>query len=285
MAITLNANEHDIGGLTVKRILPHQKKRMVGPFIFFDQMGPNNFPAGKGINVKPHPHIGLSTLTYLFDGSILHRDSLGNHLEIFPGDVNWMTAGTGIVHSERESFEVRANPHSVSGLQCWVALPESLSELAPSFAHVKKEALPHIIHEGVMMKVVAGEAYGLSSPVKTYSPLFYIDVIASKESEVAIPKQCQNQETAIFIIYGKVIIKGKTFGPNEFVLLESGDSEITLAEDGRFIMLGGEKFEQVPFIHWNFVSFSKELIEQAKDDWKNQRFPKIPGDDKEFISL
>ena len=283
MAKILKAKEHDIGGLNVKRVLPHQEKRMVGPFIFFDQMGPNNFPAGKGINVKPHPHIGLSTLTYLFDGSILHRDSLGNNLEIYPGDVNWMTAGTGIVHSERESFEVRANPHSVSGLQCWIALPESMAELAPSFTHVKKHQLPHTTFDGVMMRLIAGEAYGLSSPVKTYSPMFYIDVIASKDSEIDIPDQ--SQETAIFPLYGNVIINGESFGSNEFILLEPGDSQITIAEDSRFIMFGGDKFEQVPFIHWNFVSYSKERIQQAKDDWKNRRFPAIPGDDKEFFSL
>lgn len=283
MAKILKATEHDIGGLNVKRVLPHQEKRMVGPFIFFDQMGPNNFPAGQGINVKPHPHIGLSTLTYLFDGSILHRDSLGNNLEIHPGDVNWMTAGSGIVHSERECFEVRANPHSVSGLQCWIALPEAMAELAPSFTHVKKQQLPHSTHEGVMMRLVAGDAYGLSSPIKTYSPMFYIDVIASKASVVKIPDQ--QQETALFPIYGSVIINGETFTANEFILLEQGDTEITLAEDSRFVMLGGDKFEQVPFIHWNFVSFSKERITQAKDDWKNRRFPTIPGDDKEFISI
>ena len=281
MAKILKSKEHDIGGLNVKRVLPHQEKRMVGPFIFFDQMGPNNFPAGQGINVRPHPHIGLSTLTYLFDGSILHRDSLGNNLEIHPGDVNWMTAGKGIVHSERETFEVRANPHSISGLQCWIALPESMAELAPSFSHTKKHQLPHITHEGVMMRLVVGEAYGLSSPVKTYSPMFYIDVVASKGSEITIPNS--EQETAIFIICGEVTISGKTFSANEFILLEPGDSQITLAEDGRFIMLGGDKFEHVPFIHWNFVSFSKARIEQAKDDWRNGRFPSIPGDDKEFI--
>jgi hypothetical protein len=280
MAKILKATEHDIGGLNVKRILPHQEKRMVGPFIFFDQMGPNNFPAGQGINVKPHPHIGLSTLTYLFNGSILHRDSLGNNLEICPGDVNWMTAGKGIVHSERESFEVRANPHAISGLQCWVALPETMAELEPSFSHTSKHDLPQLIHEGIMMKLVVGEAYGLSSPVKTYSPMFYIDVVANKGSVISIPNS--EQETAIFTVCGEVSINGETYGANQFILLEPGDSQIMLANDGRFIMLGGDKFEQVPFIHWNYVSFSKERIEQAKDDWRNRRFPTIPGDDKEF---
>lgn len=283
MAKLFKAREHDIGGLSVKRILPNQEKRMVGPFVFFDQMGPNDFPPGQGINVRPHPHIGLSTLTYLFTGSILHRDSLGNNLEIHPGDVNWMTAGKGIVHSERESFEVRANPHSISGLQCWVALPEQMAELEPAFSHTKKNDLPHITHEGVMMRLVVGEAYGLSSPVKTYSPMFYIDVVASQGSVIARPNP--GQEAAIFTICGEVSINGETYGANQFILLEDGDDEVSLAADGRFIMLGGEQFEKVPYLHWNFVAYTKERMEQAKDDWKNGRFPTIPGDDKEFIPL
>jgi hypothetical protein len=241
------------------------------------------FPAGQGINVRPHPHIGLSTLTYLFEGSILHRDSLGNNLEINPGDVNWMTAGKGITHSERETFEVRANPHVISGLQCWIALPEHMAELEPSFTHVKKHELPHSIFEGVMMRLVVGEAYGLSSPVKSYSPLFYIDVAANKGSKITKPHP--THETAIFPISGKVEVNGITYSAGDFILLDEADSEITMIECGRFILLGGEKFEQVPHVYWNFVSFSKERIEQAKDDWKNGRFPSIPGDDKEFIPL
>lgn len=283
MAKLFKATEHDIGGLSVKRILPNFEKRMIGPFIFFDQMGPNDFPPGQGINVRPHPHIGLSTLTYLFSGSILHRDSLGNNLEIHPGDVNWMTSGKGIVHSERESFEVRANPHSISGLQCWVALPEHMAELEPAFSHTKKNDLPHITHEGVMMRLVVGEAYGLSSPVKTYSPMFYIDVVASKGSVIERPSP--GQEAAIFTVCGEVSINGETYGANQFIMLEDGDETINLAADGRFIMLGGEQFKKVPYIHWNFVAYTKERMEQAKDDWKNGRFPTIPGDDKEFIPL
>lgn len=283
MAKLFKATEHDIGGLSVKRILPNHEKRMIGPFIFFDQMGPNDFPPGQGINVRPHPHIGLSTLTYLFSGSILHRDSLGNNLEIHPGDVNWMTSGKGIVHSERESFEVRANPHSISGLQCWVALPEHMAELEPAFSHTKKNDLPHITHEGVMMRLVVGEAYGLSSPVKTYSPMFYIDVVASKGSVIERPNP--GQEAAIFTVCGEVSINGETYGANQFIMLEDGDETISLAADGRFIMLGGEQFKKVPYIHWNFVAYTKERMEQAKDDWKNGRFPTIPGDDKEFIPL
>ncbi|MGS2720127.1 pirin family protein [Paraglaciecola aestuariivivens] len=281
MATVLNAKEHDLGGLIVKRVLPHPEKTMVGPFIFFDQMGPGDFPAGKGINVRPHPHIGLSTLTYLFEGSILHRDSLGNHSEIHPGDVNWMTSGKGIVHSERESLEVRANPHAISGLQCWVALPEHMAEIEPAFTHVKKHALPHYIHQGVMMRLIVGDAYGMSSPVKSYSPMFYLDVVASKDSKITKPHP--TQETAVFPISGKVKIKGNTYGPSEFVLLDESDDEITLLEDGRFILLGGEKLATVPYLHWNFVAYTKARMEQAKTDWRNGKFPTIPGDDKEFI--
>jgi redox-sensitive bicupin YhaK (pirin superfamily) len=230
MAKVLKAIEHDLGGLNVRRVLPHQDKRMVGPFIFFDQMGPNEFLAGQGINVRPHPHIGLSTLTYLFEGRILHRDSLGNNLEIHPGDVNWVTAGKGITHSERETFEVRANPHVIGGLQCWIVLPEHMAELKPSFTHVKKHERPHSIYEGVMMRLVIGEAYGLSSPVKSYSPLFYIDVAASKGSKITKPHP--TQETAIFPISGKVEVNGITYSASEFVLLDETDSEVTMIECG-----------------------------------------------------
>ncbi len=283
MAKVLSKTEHDIGNLIVKRVLPNKEKKMVGPFIFFDHMGPGTFAPGQGINVRPHPHIGLSTLTYLFEGSILHRDSLGNHLEIKPGDVNWMTAGKGIVHSERETFEVRANPHKVDGLQCWVALPYHMAELEPSFDHVKKEKLPQLIHEGVMMRLVIGEAYGLSSPIKTYWPMFYIDVVGSKTSVIKRPSD--DQETAIYPIYGRVKVGGQEYGPGDFVLLDDADQEIEIVECGRFIMLGGDAFDKAPHIFWNFVSFDRERIEQAKRDWKEGRFPKIPDDHKEEIPL
>ena len=283
MAKILNPTEHDIGGLNVKRVLPNFDKKMVGPFIFFDHMGPNDFPVGQGINVRPHPHIGLSTLTYLFRGSILHRDSLGNNLEIHPGDVNWMTAGKGIVHSERESFEVRANPHHIDGLQCWIALPENMTEIEPSFTHIKKQQLPHIIHEGIMMRLIVGEAYGLSSPVKTYSPMFYIDVVGSANSQIKSPNP--QQETALYVIYGSVTVGQQDYQAGDFILLDNLDTDIHFASDARFILLGGDKFEKVPYLHWNFVAYSKERLEQAKQDWQTQRFPKTPGDDKEFIPL
>lgn len=273
MARELIAKEHDLGGLTVRRVLPHFEKKMVGPFIFFDHMGPTQFKAGQGINVRPHPHIGLSTLTYLFEGGILHRDSLGNHLEILPGDVNWMTAGKGIVHSERETFEVRANPHSIDGLQCWIALPEEMAELEPSFIHVKKQQLPQIIFENVMMRLVVGEAFGLSSPVKTYSPMFYLDIAACAGSNIERPNP--TQEAAVYVISGKISVAGTEYSAGQFVLLEEQDMGFTFLAPGRVVMLGGQKFENTPYLKWNFVSFDKDRIDQAVDDWRERKFPDL----------
>lgn len=285
MPIHLLAKEHDLGGLVVRRVLPHMQKKMVGPFIFFDHMGPSDFSPGTGINVRPHPHIGLSTLTYLFKGSILHRDSLGNHLEIFPGDVNWMTAGKGIVHSERETFEVRANPHHIDGLQCWVALPKDMCELSPSFQHVKKSVLPHLIHEGVMMRLIVGEAFGMSAPVKTYSPMFYLDIAACIDSVIERPNFNKNnmQECAVYIVDGAIKIAENRYEKGDFVLLEDNDLSIQMLESGRIIMLGGQAFDVAPFLTWNFVAYSKSRIEKAIDDWREQRFPQIPDDNQEYI--
>lgn len=281
MAVHLVAKEHDLGGLTVRRVLPHMQKKMVGPFIFFDHMGPTDFLPGTGINVRPHPHIGLSTITYLFKGSILHRDSLGNHLEIFPGDVNWMTAGKGIVHSERETYEVRANPHHIDGLQCWVALPENMAHLSPSFQHVKKSALPYLIHEGVMMRLILGEAFGLSAPLKTYSPMFYLDLTACSDSVVQRPNP--SHECAAYVIDGKIEIGGSTFKRGDFILFEESDKQLAFIESGRMMMLGGQKFEKIPYLTWNFVAYERETINAAIEAWRAQTFPKIPDDNGEYI--
>lgn len=251
MALKLSATEHDIGGLIVKRLLPHMKKRMVGPFIFFDHMGPTTFSQGEGIDVKPHPHIGLSTLTYLIEGKILHRDSLGNHLEIAPGDVNWMTAGTGITHSERESVETRASEHALNGLQSWIALPAQHEDIVPTFTHVKREALPQIVKDGVMIRLIAGNAYGLSSPIKTYSEMFYLDVIGAEGKTIDVPNP--DFETAIYVLYGQVTVNDETISPNELVLLEDTETTIKLAKNSRVILLGGEKWQHVPYIHRYFA--------------------------------
>lgn len=283
MAIQLNGKAHDIGGLSVNRVLPQRAKRMVGPFIFFDQMGPGNFSAGDGIDVRPHPHIGLATLTYLFEGNLLHRDSLGNQLEIHPGDVNWMVAGSGIVHSERESFETKGQSHTIHGLQCWVALPEENADVEPSFSHINRFDLPTRQLEGVMARVIIGSAYGLHSPVPTFSPMFYVDVMAKAGGHIERPEQ--TQEIGVYVIYGEVVVSNNSYGAGSFVLLEDDDAQLHFNENSRVVLLGGEAFKKVPYIDWNFVSFSKPRIEQAKQDWREGKFDKIPGDKLEHIPL
>ncbi|NUZ09206.1 pirin family protein [Pseudoalteromonas sp. McH1-7] len=283
MAIQLNGKAHDIGGLAVNRVLPQRAKRMVGPFIFFDQMGPGIFSIGDGIDVRPHPHIGLATLTYLFEGNLLHRDSLGNQLEIHPGDVNWMVAGRGIVHSERESFETKAQPHAIHGLQCWVALPEDYAEIDPSFSHVNRMQLPTRQLDGVMTRVIIGSAYGLHAPVPTFSPMFYVDVMAKAGSYLERPNQ--SQEIGIYVIYGEVEVSNTSYGSQSFILLEEDDIKLHFSKNSRVILLGGQAFSKTPYIDWNFVSFSKARIEQAKQDWRGGRFATIPEDKLEHISL
>jgi redox-sensitive bicupin YhaK (pirin superfamily) len=251
--------------------------------VFFDHMGPAEFAAGEGINVRPHPHIGLATVTYLLEGSILHRDSLGNVQEIFPGDVNWMTAGRGIVHSERETLEVRANPHRANGFQVWLALPPDQEQIEPAFYHFGRNALPHIMREGLMMRLVAGSAFGAVSPVRTFSPMFYIDVVATTGAVVERPHA--RMETAVYVQCGNVRIGGNLFGAGSFVVLEDRDDVMDVEESGRLMLLGGEPFDRQPHLEWNFVSFDRARIEQAKKRWREGGFPEVPGDRDEFIPL
>lgn len=283
MAIVLSGTEKDLGGFSVSRILPHFEKKMVGPFIFFDHLGPAQFPAGEGVNVRPHPHIGLATVTYLFSGSMLHHDSLGSVQEIFPGDVNWMIAGRGIVHSERETMEVRSQTHPLHGLQLWVALPPEHETTEPLFQHVPKNRLPCIYKPGLMMRLIAGEAYGRSAQVKTYSPMFYLDVLADKETVISHPDI--SMEAAVFIISGELAIGGKRYISGDFVLLGEGDEEIKAEENSRFVLLGGKKFERTPYIHWNFVAYDRATIDAARERWSKGEFPPVPGDDLEHIPL
>ncbi|MDX1451911.1 MAG: pirin family protein [Oleiphilaceae bacterium] len=282
MATELRGHKKDLDGFSVTRILPHAKTTMVGPFIFLDHMGPADFDAGEGIDVRPHPHIGLSTITYLFEGSLLHRDSLGNNVEILPGDVNWMTAGRGIVHSERETIEVKAQQHRLDGLQSWLALPREMAEIAPSFTHIKRCKLPHSMHDGVVIRLIAGEAYGLTSPLKTYSPMFYVDVLAKQGKAVERPNP--QQECLLYVISGAIHLSGERVSAGQIRLLEQ-EASFTADENARVVMLGGEAWPDVPHIYWNFVSFDKQRIEQAKDDWRQRRFPDIPGDAEEFTPL
>lgn len=282
MAQLIVGDEKDLDGFQVQRILPNKAKKMVGPFIFLDHLGPAHFKAGSGINVRPHPHIGLATLSYLFSGSMLHRDSLGSIQEIRPGEVNWMTAGRGIVHSERETLEVRANPHQVNGLQFWLALPVAKAEIEPSFQHVKSNELPHFYLNKTVMRLIAGEAYGMTSPVRTHSPLFLLDILSDQNEQIALPNA--SAESAVYVQQGRIQVGDQSYASGSFVLLESQES-ITVLEPSRFILLGGEAFQEKPYIRWNFVAYSRERIAQAEDDWRNQRFPKIHGDDQEFTPL
>ncbi|KZD08394.1 pirin family protein [Oceanibaculum pacificum] len=272
----------DLGGFSVRRALPSAQRRMVGPFIFLDQMGPAHFAPDTGIDVRPHPHIGLATVTYLFDGEIMHRDSLGSAQPIKPGALNWMTAGRGISHSERTPPELRARGAALSGIQAWVALPEDKEETEPAFEHFGAHLLPSIIGEGKAIRIIAGSMFGASSPVKTASPLFYADVAMEAGSSFPLDP---DEERALYIASGTVEIAGESFGEGNLLVFRPGDRiTVKAVEDARFMALGGAPMEKPRFIWWNFVSSSKERIEQAKEDWKSGRFALVPGDD-EFIPL
>lgn len=276
----------DIGGFAVKRALPTIKRRMVGPFIFLDQMGPGEFPAGEGLDVRPHPHIGLATVTYLFDGEIIHRDSTGVEQAIQPGDVNWMTAGRGIAHSERSSqeFRQRANDRRIGGLQTWVALPKDHEEAAPVFHHHARTDLPVVTGDGVDLRLIVGSAYGETSPVKTFSDTIYADVLLQPGGR--LPIDAEHEERALYIFEGEIEIAGDVFEAGRLLVLRPGDRiSLTARAATRLMLVGGAPMEGPRHIWWNFVSSSKERIEQAKNDWKSGRFDKVFGDEKEFIPL
>ncbi len=275
----------DLGGFSVRRALPSARRQMVGPFIFWDQMGPAEFALGEGIDVRPHPHIGLATVTYLFEGEIVHRDSLGSAQVIAPGDVNWMTAGKGIVHSERTAPEWKALPgRRMSGIQSWVALPKAAEEAAPEFFHHGAASLPLIEAEGKRVRVIAGSLFGQTSPVRTFSEMFYADV--ALDAGAKVPLSAEYQERAIYIASGTVEIAGDRFESGRLLVFRPGD-EITVAgiEPGRLLFLGGEPADGPRHIWWNFVSSSRERIEQAKEDWAQKRFDSVPGDEEDFIPL
>ncbi|MEM6338697.1 MAG: pirin family protein [Pseudomonadota bacterium] len=279
----LDPIKKSLGEFTVSRILPNSSKQMIGPFIFFDHMGPVNFPRGKGIDVRPHPHIGIATVTYLFEGSILHRDSLGYEQEIQPGDINWMTAGKGIVHSERETEKVRNSNHTLHGLQLWVALPDDKQEIDATFHHHPKETLPLFEYDGATIRLMIGEIFGKKSPVKVYSPMFYADVNLPENTNISIPKN--GQELGIYIIDGTVSIDNTKY--NKFDFIFAGREEeisITANKNAKLILIGGKAFDTERYIWWNFVSNSKNRIEQAKSDWLNGNFDKVPNDN-EYIPL
>ena len=282
MPVSLVPRVTDLGEFSVARVLPNHPKRMVGPFVFFDHMGPVEFEAGQGINVRPHPHIGLATLTYLLKGHILHRDSLGNCCEIEPGDVNWMVAGRGVTHSERETLETHFRPHSLDGLQCWVALPREHAEIEPEFTHVSRFDLPHFMYEGVTARLVIGEAYGMQSQIKTFSPMFMLDIQAHTGSQVERPNP--DQECLLYLAEGCIRVGGRLVEKGATVLLEA-DEQIHSDSYSRMVLLGGEEWPEVPHLEWNFVAFDQDRIEQAKQDWREGKFPPVIGDDEERIPL
>jgi redox-sensitive bicupin YhaK (pirin superfamily) len=274
----------DVGHFAVRRALPHAKRRMVGPFIFFDHFGPAEFHSGQGIDVRPHPHIGLATVTYLFDGEITHRDSLGTATAIRPGEVNWMTAGRGIVHSERTAPEHRREGEPIHGLQCWVALPAAEEERAPGFSHHDSAALPLLRENGKTVRVVSGSIYGERSPVETLTETLFVDVTLS--AGTTLPFDAQTEERAAYLVSGEVDIAGDRFTAGRLLVFRPGDPiTITPVGEAHLILLGGAAMDGPRHIWWNFVSSRKERIEQAKADWKLARFDTVPGDETEFIPL
>ena len=277
-------NAKDIGGFEVRRALPTAKRRLVGPFIFFDRMGPAILRPGTAMDVRPHPHIGLATVTYLFDGRIRHRDSLGTEMVIEPGDVNLMTAGRGIVHSERTPEELRGSPMSMSGLQTWIALPDDKEEVAPTFENTGRTLLPEFDEDGASGRIVIGDFSGIRSPVRTASDTLYADIRLKPDGRVRIPADAE--ERAIYVLDGKVTITGDRFGADRLLVFRPGDEIVVESEEGaHFMLFGGASLGSPRHIWWNFVSSSKERIEQAKNEWRTRRFDIVPGDEAEFIPL
>lgn len=284
--IIIEARHAEISpGFGVKRILPFQLRRMVGPFIFMDHGGPLNLPVGhvSGLDVLPHPHIGLSTVSYLFSGNVTHRDSLGVEQVIKPGEVNWMTAGKGIVHSERFEDPAMLAGGELEMIQTWVALPEKDEENEPSFMNYKPEQLPVFTDTGVWMRLIAGDAYGLKSSVDTHSPLFYVHVVLDKEARFGLPHG--HSERGVYIVNGSVEVNGVTYKAGQLMVFTKGVDPLIIAkEQSTLMMLGGEHLGD-RFIWWNFVSSRRERIDQAKEDWKQGRIDLPPMDNEEFVPL
>ena len=280
----------DLGGFEVRRALPSPKRQMVGPFIFFDQMGPAEFITDGGIDVRPHPHIGLGTVTYLYQGEFEHRDSLGTHQMIYPGEVNWMVAGRGVTHSERTSADTRASRHKLFGIQTWIALPEDREDMAPNFEHHKNAALPEILDTGVKAKLILGSAYGETSPVTMQSETFYVDVVLEPLAQFPLPDD--QEDRGLYVTEGSVEIAGDVHEAGRMMVFRPGDKiSVRAGERGaRLMALGGATLNEERYIWWNFVSSSKDRIEEAKEawqaaDWVNGPFQLPPGDDAEHIPI
>jgi redox-sensitive bicupin YhaK (pirin superfamily) len=278
IGLIIEERARDIGGFLVGRLLPFRKKRMVGPFIYLDHMGPVTLGAGERFDVEPHPHIGLSTLTYLLDGHIVHRDSLGTTQEINPGAVNWMSAGSGVVHSERSKPESDQEEKSMHGLQIWVALPKDKEDMEPMFSHTDADALPRWKEHQVSYTLIAGEAYGRSSPVPVHSSLFLLELKAEADTSFNLDDSLQG-ESGLYVLEGEIEACGEQFGKGQLLVTKEGNPCVfTLKAGSHIIVLGGEPYPEERHIYWNFVSTSKEKIEAAKEQWAAHAFPPIPHD-------
>jgi redox-sensitive bicupin YhaK (pirin superfamily) len=278
----INPREHDLGGFKVRRALPHATRRRIGPFVFFDHMGPHTFSAGEGIAVRPHPHIGLATVTWLWEGCIRHRDSLGSVQDIRPGDVNWMIAGSGIVHSERSPEGLQEQAHPIHGLQTWVALPVEQAESAPAFAHHPAASLPRLARDGVELTCVAGHGFGMRSPVGVLSDTLYVAIEMQTGAELEIPPE--HVERALYLVEGEAELDGMPLPHWALVVFDEGSAPRLRALGHCRLMLCGGAPLGPRFVWWNFVASSRERIEQAKRDWAEERFAKVPGE-TEFIPL
>ncbi|MCP9200805.1 pirin family protein [Gramella sp. GC03-9] len=274
----------DIGNFLVGRLLPFREKRMIGPFVFIDHMGPIHLKMDENFDVPPHPHVGLSTLTYLFEGSIMHRDSLGTEVEINPGAVNWMTAGKGVVHSERTPPKLRDKEKSLHGLQIWVGLPKELEKMEPSFNHIEKEDIPTWEENGIEYKLIAGECFNRKSPVPVHSKLFLLELKSKERRKVNLSDHLFG-ESGIYILEGTIITEDISYEPKQILVAKDHKlCEFEMGKDTTIYIFGGEPFDEMRHIHWNFVASDKTIIEKAREDWKNQRFPKVPGE-TEFVPL
>jgi len=277
IAQVVESRRRDLGGFEVRRILPYGGGRMVGPFIFLDHLGPVSFAAGHGIDVRPHPHVCLATVTYLFEGEIEHRDSLGVVQTIRPGEVNWMTAGSGIVHSERTGAALRASGHRLHGLQSWVALPLGDEETAAAFHHFSLPQLPAQDGHGVRLRLIAGEAYGLRSPVRVFSQMFYADAMLERNATLEMP--AEHAQRAAYVVEGSIEVEGRTFGEGTLLVFAQGESaRLRATGAGRLALLGGAPLEGERHVWWNFVASSRDRIERAKNDWRTGKFPPVPGE-------
>ena len=284
LEIVLHGHAKDVDGFTVSRVLPSLQRKHLGPFCFFDHLGPSELPVGRGLDVRPHPHIGLATVTYVLEGEIIHRDSLGFTQPIQPGAVNWMTSGRGITHSERTSAELRQSGSRLHVAQLWVALPHTHEQMEPEFHHYAADSLPEFELGASKVRLLAGSAYGRTSPVRVFSPLFYVEAEVPAGASVSLPEE--HQERGAYVMSGALSHEGVAIEARSLAFFRAGGTPSVRAEvDSRVLLLGGAPPDGPRHIEWNFVSSSLERIERAKRDWQAGAFPKVPGDEIEFIPL